>query len=59
MINLHKLMYLFGLDFNIEAQTGRFLRISAEGSYASRQTRFLAAHDLSATDYVSPWRSRN
>lgn len=43
MIRLHKLMFLSGLDLNVEAQTWRFLRISAEGSYASRQACFLAA----------------
>src|SRR2546425_5095877 len=56
MIFLHKLMFLFGLDLNVEAQNWRFLRISAEGSYASRQARFLAAHDLFAVDHLSTLR---
>lgn len=43
MICPHKLMFLSSLDLNGEAQNWRFLRASAEGSYASRQTHFLAA----------------
>ena len=53
MIRLHKLMFLSGLDLNVEAQNWRFLRISAEGSYASRQTRFLSGHDVFAADHLS------
>ena len=56
MIYLHKLMNLFGLDLNVEAQNRCFLRISAQGSYASWQTRFFADHDLSTIDHVSPLR---
>ena len=46
-------MFLSGLDLNVEAQNWRFLRISAEGSHASRQTRFLASHDVFAADHLS------
>ena len=53
MIYLHKTMNLFGLDLNVEAQNRRFLRISAQGSYASGQARFFADHDLSAIDHFS------
>jgi hypothetical protein len=30
MIHLHKLMFLFGLNLNVEAQNQGFLRISTE-----------------------------
>jgi hypothetical protein len=53
MIRLHKLMFLSGLDLNVEAQNWGFLRISAEGSHALRQTRFLAGHDVFAADHFS------
>jgi hypothetical protein len=56
MIHLHKLMFLSGLDLNVEAQNWCFLRISAEGSHASRQTRFLAGHDVFAVDHLSTMR---
>ena len=59
MIRLYKLMFWFGLDLNVEAQNWRFLRISAEGSSASRQARFLAAHDLFAVDNLSALRGRS
>jgi hypothetical protein len=59
MICLYKLMFWFGLDLNVEAQNWRFLRISAEGSYASRQARFFAVHDLSAVDNLSALRGRS
>ena len=56
MIFLHKLMFFSGLDLNVEAQNLGFLRISAEGPYASRQARVFADHDLPATDYFSSLR---
>ena len=56
MICLHNLMFLSDLDLNVEAQNWCFLRISAEGSHASRQTRFLTGHDLFAVDHLSTMR---
>ena len=55
-------MFLSGLDLNVEVQNRSFLRISAKGSYASGQTRFLAGHDVFATDYLSTmyeWKRSN
>ncbi|MFZ6779059.1 hypothetical protein ACO0LD_19705 [Undibacterium sp. Ji83W] len=53
MIYLHKLIFLSGLDLNVEAQNWDFLQILAEGSYASAQTRFPAGHNVFAADHLS------
>jgi hypothetical protein len=56
MIRFIKLMFLSGLDLKLEAQNWGFLRISAEGTHASRQTRFLAGHDIFSVDHLSTMR---
>ncbi len=56
MIRLHKLMFLSGLDWNGEVQNWCLLRISPEGYYVSRQTRFLAGHSVFAFDQFSEMR---
>ena len=48
-----KLVFTSGLDLNVEAQTLSLLRISAEGSHASRHARICAGHGPFAADEES------
>src|SRR4029077_8863936 len=51
-----KLVFTSGLDLNVEAQTLSLLRISAEGSHASRHARICAGHGPFAAFHIPPLR---